>query len=355
MKKIIIYVNSLNRGGAERVSVILAEYMKRKHVQCILVTECIRENEYNVPEGVKRISIGADKRKYLNFFRNVLKLRKILKKEAADIMLIMDIPGCLLAIPASRGLNIKVIVSERNDPYHFPGKKIVVILSRKLMKLANGFVFQTKDAQSFYEKKLNNKGIIIYNPLENEKLPNVYLGEREKSIVSVGRLSPQKNQKLLIDAFSLISNKFPEYNLIIYGEGELRNKLETYIKMLNLENKVLLPGNIPNVLNTIKSKSLFVLTSDYEGMPNALIEAMSLGITCISTDCPCGGPKSIIENEKNGLLVPVGNAEMLSQKIAYCLTNKVEAKKMGKEAVKIRKKMDMNIICSQWYNYMDSI
>ena len=355
MKKVIIYVDSLNRGGAEHVSVTLAEYMVKHNVECVLLTERICENEYDVPNGVKRISINAGNNKYFNFIKNIFKLRSIIKRINADKLLIMDVPGCLLAIPATRGLSLKVIVSERNDPNHFSGKKLVAYISRRLMKYADGFVFQTKDAQEYYNDILENKGTIIANPLFTEKLPDIYLGEKKKNIVSVGRLDSQKNQKLLIDAFYEVNKKYPDFNLIIYGEGILRNELEQQIKFLGLEKKVELPGNISNVLDKIRDASIFVLSSNYEGMPNALIEAMALGIPCISTDCPCGGPKSLIENNINGLLFPVGNKEELVKQIFFYIENTSEAETIGARAINIRKKLDMNLICSQWYEYLDSI
>ena len=112
----------------------------------------------------------------------------------------------------------------------------------------------------------------------------------------------KKNQKILIEAFSKIEGAYPEYELIIYGEGSLRETLEKQVRDLGIEQKVKLPGNDANVLEKIRDAGIFVLSSNYEGMPNALIEAMALGIPSISTDCPCGGPKTLVQPYINGLL-----------------------------------------------------
>ena len=284
-----------------------------------------------------------------------MKMRMKLKKEKPDCLLVMDLASCLISIPASFGLDIKIIVSERNSPQNFPGKPIVAKLSRFLMQFANGFVFQTLDAKSFYEKITNNRGVIIPNPLIINELPEPYYGIRKKEIVTAGRLTSQKNQELLIRAYSLINKKFPEYNLIIYGEGELREYLENICVNLKIENQVFFPGNIPNLLDKIRTSSLFVMSSDYEGMPNALLEAMALGLPCISTDCPCGGPKAVINNNINGVLVPVKDEILLAKKMDYLLSNQVYANSLGEKACSIRNELDSEIICEKWLKYIQNL
>ena len=355
MKKIVIYVNSLSRGGAERVSINLAKYMNSKGIKCYIVTERVAENEYELPGYIERVSINAGEKKYVNYLKNICELRKKIKEINPDLILIMDLSSCLLAIPAIKGLQIKSIVSERNDPTHFPGKKIVFYLSRYFMKKADGFVFQTNDAKEYYKKIVNNRGVVIPNPIYIEDIPEPYNGQRLNEIVSLGRLTEQKNQKMLINSFANIVSVLGDYKLIIYGEGELRKELTQQIKDLSLEEFVLLPGNKTDVLEKIKKSKLFVLPSDYEGMPNALIEAMSLGIPCISTDCPIGGPKDIIKHCENGMLVPVGDADMLSSTIIEVLQNEKLYEKLSKNGVIIRECLDSKVICERWKVYMEKL
>lgn len=215
-----------------------------------------------------------------------------------------------------------------------------------------GSCFKLKMQKSYYDKKLRNRGTVIYNPLYIEKLPTIYNGRRAKKIVTMGRLSEQKNQKILIEAFSKIEGAYPEYELIIYGEGSLRETLEKQVRDLGIEQKVKLPGNDANVLEKIRDAGIFVLSSNYEGMPNALIEAMALGIPSISTDCPCGGPKTLVQPYINGLLFPVEDVDALVSCIKYFIENEEKADEIGMRATEIRTLLASNRICEEWSKYI---
>lgn len=355
MNKIVIHVDSLRRDGAERVSVNLAKYLTAHGVCCTLVTERVADFEYDCPEGVERISLGVHGNKYAHYLGNVVKFRRILKDLKPDMLLVMDTPGCLLAIPAARGLGLKSVVSERNDPTHFPGKAIVARVARYLMSKADGFVFQTEDAADFYNNFAKDRCAVIPNPLFVADLPTPIEGEREHEIVAAGRLTSQKNQELLINAFSCVHPDFPGWTLRIYGEGELRETLEKQIEKLKLGGNVALPGNKPDLLDRIKTASVFVMPSDFEGMPNALLEAMSLGLACISTDCPIGGPRAVIESGQNGILTKVGDIGELEAALRMLLEDEEKRRKLAQSAVGIRKRLDSDVICRQWQNYLESL
>ena len=179
-----------------------------------------------------------------------------------------------------------------------------------------------------------------------------YTGEREKIIVTTGRLNKHKNHSLLICAFKRIVAFFPDYRIIIYGEGPERLNDEILIRKLGLQEYVLLPGTTNNVPEKIYKASLYVLTSDFEGMPNSLMEAMALGLPCISTDCPCGGPRELIVSGKNGMLVPVGDEDALANAMKKLLNDERYAIELGKNAMKIREELSMDIICRKWYEYL---
>jgi glycosyltransferase involved in cell wall biosynthesis len=355
MNKLGIICASLSRGGAERVTVHLAKYMKKRGIDVYIITASIGNNEYSVPDGIERINLTNSSNKLAGYFIQIKNLNKVIKDKNIDTVLIMGVSTCIYAIPGTINTDAKVIVSERNDPVHFDGKRIVKILSRYLMKKADGFVFQTDDAKKFYDKELKGTKTVIPNPLFVDELPEPYVGEREKVIVNVGRLVSQKNQKMLINAFSEIANEIEEYKLVIYGEGNLRKELENQILQLKMKDRILLSGNVVDLYERIKKASVFVLSSDFEGMPNALIEAMAIGLPCISTDCPCGGPKSLIKNGENGLLFEVGNKNQLINAIEYMINNPDKAKQMSEKAVNIRNTLNANHICEKWYNYIMSI
>ena len=360
MNKIVIVCGSLGKGGAERITIYLAKYLQNRGIKTFIATGGKREVEYECPEGVERYILDEIEekniilRKGISLLRyQIVRLRKFLIKNEIDTVLVMDIPVCIYALPACFCLGTKVIVSERNDPAHFAGKKITKWVSRILMRKANGYVFQTADAQKYYGSTVLGKSVIIPNPIFTEKMPDTpYEGIREKKIVSVGRLNKQKNQILLIDAFYLILKDFPEYKLYIWGEGAERTNIEGYIRKLGIEKSVFLPGVTENIYMEIYEASLFILPSDFEGMPNALIEAMALGIPCISTDCPCGGPRELIKNGKNGILVPINDKEALVNGIYSLLNNKEHATEIGYEAFKIREKLCYDTICNKWYEFL---
>lgn len=347
MNKIAIVVDSLMRGGAEHVAVYLADYFTKNNLECELITLRQGEKEYAVPDGVKRICMPAG-----NMMKKILGLRKAINNSQVDTVLIMGTPLNIFVIPACLGLKVRIVVSERNDPSNFKGKKIVKLFAQNLMRVADGYVFQTKDAQKYYEGIIREQGIIIPNPLFTDNLPDSYCGPRKKSIVTMGRLVPQKNQLLLIDAFSRIAGDFNDYQLVIFGDGGLRQTLQDKISSLRLDDKISLPGNQSNVLELIRDASLFVMSSDFEGMPNALIEAMALGLPCICTDCPCGGPHMLIENGENGLLVPVGDVDQLEAAMRRLLNDPDEAQRIGSNAVKIRDRLNVERIGQQWLEYL---
>ncbi len=358
MKKIAIICDSLARGGAERNCIYLAKYFVSKGHKVTIVTAYKNKEEYELPEGIERVILLPPGKRYNSIVKILklnLKLSNVLKTNKADAAVIMGTPMCLYSAIPCFLKRVRFIVSERNDPNSFDGKKSTKIISRLLMRLANAFVFQTKDAKAFYSKALKNRGEVIPNPLLHPNLPQEYEGEREKVLVSAGRLVEQKNQALLIDAFSEIYKDYPEYKLIIYGEGPLRERLEAQIEKLGLSESVLLPGNYEDVLERMKKAAMFVFPSNFEGMPNALIEAMAIGLPCISTDCPCGGPRELIQNHKNGILVPVKDYEGLVNAIRELLNDSESAAKIGHEAVSIREKLEPERIGAAWLKIIEEM
>ncbi|MXP74781.1 glycosyltransferase [Lachnospiraceae bacterium WCA-9-b2] len=240
MKRLVIIGGSLSRGGAERVMIYLADYMVKHGIATKIITSKRNDNEYELPSGVQRICLSENtsSNSKIDILNQIKNLQKYIKKNNIDTVLIIGVPTCLYAIPGCIKTGATIFVSERNDPTHFAGKKIVKYISRKLMEKADGYIFQTEDAKKFYEKRLNGRGTVIFNPLLNEKLPDVYIGKREKNIVSVGRLDSQKNQKILIEAFTRIAKEYSDYNLIFYGEGPLRDTLKRQIENYSMQKRI---------------------------------------------------------------------------------------------------------------------
>lgn len=358
--KIAFYISSLGKGGAERVISNLVNYFSNDsnyEVYLILERPTI---DYKVNNNVKTFILDSKVKNYniitkkLRYIKYINKLKKIFKVIKPDII----IP--FLAVPAfmallSKNKDSKVIVAVRNDPK----TEYTTILKRKMMLYlypkADGFVFQTKEAQEYFRNIINCKQTIIYNAISQDFLNYENHSIKQKKIVAVGRLHWQKNYPLLIDAFEVISKKYEDYKLEIYGEGDEKTKLQKLIADKGLIEKVILKGNVNDVKKYIGDAALFVMSSDFEGMPNSLIEAMALGLPVISTDCPCGGPRELINNKKNGILVEVNNKEELIKSIDMILDNNKYANSLGNEAKKIVEKVKPEIINKQWDTFIKDI
>ena len=352
--RVIFSIPHVSIGGAQRVCLNLIRWLQNNtDTKVLLIIGSKVEVDgfkYNL-DGIDYIYLPK------GWIDKIFKIRKETKKFQPDIYVTFGVPNCPFDILGTLSLGLKNIVCERNDPAHFAGKTITKILSRLLMRFADGYVFQTYDARNFYGGKIAKQSVVIPNPLffnKDQKEDNLVIN-RDKIIVTTGRLNKQKNHPLLIKAFKKVNELFPDYKLIIYGDGSERANDEALINSLGLSEKVILPGAITNVLEVIRNASLFVMSSDFEGMPNSLMEAMAVGLPCISTDCPCGGPKSIIINNKNGILVPVGDQEKLEKAMISIISNQTLANKLSLESLKIRDTHSIDAISNEWMEYFKII
>ena len=359
-KTIAFYCSSLTKGGAERVFANLAEYFTEKGYTVYMVTQYKQEDEYCLKPGITRIlsdiTPGEEKNGRIgNFFARYLKMRKILKKIQPDIVFSCSGKNNFMAECASVGLQSKTVVSIVANPIVEYPTNVMQMLARILFRFADGIVFQTQEAMEFFPKAIQKKSVILPNSLNPCFIRERYRGEREKEIVAVGRLDDNKNHAMLLQAFAGIKEEFPDYRIVIYGEGEDRPKLEKFIAEYGLTGRVSLPGRTDRIEEKIYKSSLFVLTSNAEGMPNALIEAMSLGLCVISTDCPCGGPRELITPGINGYLVPVKDVEALQKQLRFCLSHPDEMEEMGKVASLIQKSMAPDVVNRKWEEYFGEV
>lgn len=352
--KIAFYINAIHEGGAERVMVNLASNFANEGDNVILITSFKDSWEYPYSTKIKRYILEENKTFRSKIKRNIfriLELRKVLKVESPDCIVSFMAEPNYRAIIASHGLKIKTIISVRNDPNkEYPGK-IGNLLGKKLLPLADGCVFQTSEAQRWFPKKLQDKSQIIFNAVK-EDFFEINRQVVKNTIVTCGRLEEQKNHKMLINAFELVLKKHPDAKLMIYGEGKLRSDLTELIKSKGIEQNVLLCGNSNNVPEVLSKAEIFVLSSDYEGMPNALMEALAAGVPCISTDCPCGGPKSLITDKVNGRLISTKNEQQLANVLVELLDNKEMATGLGTEAQKRAFEFSPTKIYETWHKYV---
>ena len=354
--KISFVTRNLSAGGAERVIAQLAQYMCEKEVQCEIITIDQKEIFYPIPSEVKNYQIGKkSNNKISDKFLKYWTLRSYIKLSKPDVVLAMPEEIGIYVIPALLGTGIPVVVSERNNPWVMPWKKVTRVMRKIFYPFAKGFVFQTKEAASFFSQSIRNRGVVLPNPLDLERIPEPFYGEREKEIVGVGRLEPQKNFSLLIKAFAKFHQTHPDYKLTIYGEGSKRNELENLAQSLLPKSSYSFPGKSKDLLNQIKKAKMFVLSSDFEGMPNVLIEAMAVGMPVVATDCPSGGPKELIRDGENGLLVPVNDVEAMACAMSKIADSEEYAKILSYNALEVKKKLDSNIVSEKWLSYLREI
>lgn len=345
---IIFVISAMNGGGAERVIATLANtYVKQGDSVTILMVAG-DEVAYPLNKKIQILSIGQPSHgNPMIQIKRLFQMRRYFKEHKGSVIVSFGTEINLFTILASLGLKCRVIVSERNDP----NQCRYVWLRNSIYTLGKQFVFQTEDARDCFSERIKNRSRVIPNPIRKE-LPKPYSGEREKKIVAVGRLEKQKNHELLIRAFELFHKSFPEYSLHIYGDGRLKGTLQERIAVMSLEESVCLEGFQTNILEQIRKAAMYVLSSDYEGISNSLMEAMALGIPCISTNCPIGGSKLCIDNKENGLLIPMGDEIALCEAMRFFAEDSVSAQKMGNNAVGVRETFSEEKIARMWYNYM---
>lgn len=357
MKRIALFINSLQKGGSERVMVNLAEYFYGKGYEVILVTQYKKEIEYEISTGIRRVYSEPEEARLNggrlhNFIERFRTLRGIWTAYKPDVVLSFLGKNNLMAILTSAFLPIKTAVSVRGEPtMEYEGSKMQA-LTRWLFGHADGVILQTGQAKDFFPKKVRRKAVILPNPLNPVFLRERYTGEKADIIAAAGRLDDNKNHAMLIRAFSMIEKEFPKMRLVIYGEGECREKLEKLAAGLGLGEKVDLPGSVSDVAAHIEKARIFTLTSHTEGMPNSVIEAMCLGLPVIATDCPCGGPAELIQDGENGLLTPVGDEKALAEAIRRILSDPALEKKLGDRAFRIQEQMEPKKVCRMWEEYL---
>lgn len=354
--KLAFYINSIHEGGAERVITNLATYFSNTDYEVILITSFYDKWEYPYDDKIKRIVLEDKDKKNNRIIKNVsrvIKLRRVIKKEKPDCLISFMAEPNYRALLACSGLKTKSIISVRNEPKIEYSGKAGWLLGHFLLPIADGCVFQTTDAQEWFPKRLKKKSTIIYNAVKDD----FYHADRKpvrNLIVSCGRLEEQKNYPLLIKAFTKVVDEIPDARLFIYGDGSLKNKIADLIKKNNLENKVYLKGQTKNVVKALKEADLFVLSSLYEGMPNALMEAMAVGVPCISTDCPCGGPKMLFDSV-GGILVTNNDQLELEKAIRSVLFDDEKKNSLGNQAKIKAEVFSSDKIYRRWELFINSV
>jgi len=306
----------MGKGGAERVISLISNHQALLGNEVVICTLLDSKIEYYLNENIRVIHLTRGEHRFLNILFWINNIRKIIRSQKPDYVISFIARINILVLIGALFLRTKVIISERNNPKKDGRKLLIKVATLLLYPLSNKIVFQTNDVKEMFSKRIRNKSIVIPNPIMSG-LPT--RNNVEEQIVSVGRLEKQKNHKILIDAFHIISKEFPLLSLHIYGSGSEFQNLSNQILSLNLNETVILHGKKDDVHNLIKNAKLFVLPSLYEGLSNALMEAMSMGIPVIGSDII--GINNLIINQYNGVIFVNNDTIDLARKITYALNN----------------------------------
>lgn len=361
--KLSFVTSTLTSGGAERVISLLANnFAERGYDVEVIALTSISPDFYTVDPKVKYIH--ADKVSKGGLLGESWWFRNHIKNEQPEVVIAFMEAVYEFVLMALLGTKIPVISSERLDPaiISWPRK----VLRWLLLPTAAAHVVQTQHIKNYYSKRIQKKTHIIYNPVNERVFETSYdndddndnpelkiKDERLNRIISVGRLYPQKNQKMMIEAFAPISKRYPDWKLVIYGEGHLRNDLERLVERLKVKDKVLLPGRCETVIEEVAKSKVFCLSSDYEGMSNAMIEALCVGTPVISTKV--SGTDELIRDGENGLLVDIGDKDGLVQAFEKLLGHQELREKIGKEGQNLAAKFKMDTIVDQWEKLIKSV
>ncbi len=356
MKKLMVVTHKMSGGGCERVIAQLLTCFAREGMDCTLVTECGVPSFYDLPESVRQIYLTFDNTlKSSRIPRAYLKLRKLVQQEKPDLVLALPEKVNVWTVLFLLGTGVPVVVSERNDPHRHPENRMKRLLRRLVYPFAKGFIFQTQDAANYFPKSIRKRGIVLDNPLDTSRIPAPCEGARRKVITAAGRLHTQKNFALLIRAFARFYKTHHAYSLEIYGEGPEKNELMQLASSLGVAGAVHLPGQSKTLLTDINDSAMFVLSSNYEGMPNVLIEAMACGLCCIATDCPIGGVRSLLQDGENGLLIPTGDERALLGAMTAVADDPELTVRLGTNAKQIQQRLDETLIAAEWRRYLETI
>lgn len=353
MKKILFFIDKVSASGASKIISWLVNNLQLENVEITLASYITSDTRWTIADSVKRVLLTVNQENKIKRGTSVVyQLRSLIRKNRYSVCVGFLPTECLYLQLATVGLKTKVIVCERSDPFLERSK--IADLGRFVYRFADGAVFQTENAKAYFPHSLQNKSAVIPNPAFKLNIigPDYY--KREKHVSNSGRLYiNQKRQDVLLKAFKIVTDYDEDVILDIYGDGPDKDKLISLSSELKLGERVKFWGNVNNVEERISSSRLFVLTSDYEGIPNVIIEALQCGVPVVSTNCSPGGAELLIQNEKNGFIVPREDYKELAEKILFMLSNVDIAKKMSERAPKVVEDFSENKIIVMWENYLN--
>ena len=345
-KSILFVINDLDLGGAGKMMKYLVNVASEWFGQVSLVELYATEASKEIPDTVKTYPLGIETKGVLGFRYKIIKtLRHIVKADKPDIVLTFVSNECVNTRIATLGLDTITCSAERGDPYTetFPW----TVLVKWAYEKSDYCFFQLEHAREFYPK-VRERSFVIPNVFIAKPENTPYTGPRKKTIVGAGRFVVEKGYDVLIKAFAKVHQLHPEYTMTIYGEGPFIDQYHALAKELGVDELISYPGYVKDVAASVREDGIFVLPSRYEGIPNSLIEALSVGIPCVSTDCSPGGPMFLTNGGKNGIIVPIDDVDAMTEAILKIIENPAFAKELEARGPEIVSSLKDEVIREQW-------
>ena len=354
-KKIALVISSLSPGGAEKVIVLLANSLTNDY-RVLLIVLYKTETFYEVEKEIDIVHLNKDYSASSNLFQALIsnfsyirKIIDILKIKSVNLVISFTTVANFLSFVSCKIVNIPIIISERKNPLVNKLNFIWQCLGKIANKYSDVLVVQTEMIKNVYKDVvLIEKIKVIPNPIDLKMksfLIEYDYNERENVILTVGRIDANKNQILLINAFANLN--LGNWKLIIVGDGVLRDEYTRLTMSLGIADKVEFVGNVRNVWDYYNQAKIFAFTSNSEGFPNALLEAMSYGLPCISTDCD-SGPAEIIINDESGYLIEINNMTQLEDRLSQLINSQATCVKFSQNAISATQQFNIFEVRKLW-------
>ncbi|HRX07859.1 MAG TPA: glycosyltransferase [Candidatus Limiplasma sp.] len=352
--KLLFAIGTLGNGGAERVVANLSNQFANDGHEVSILTIFSGHRDYALDQRVTLYgAYDESASRGLRTVRRFRSIRKQIKAIQPDVVISFLADVNLYVILSLLGLRQTLVVSERNDPGNDPAQPWMRALRNRLYARVNGIVFQTGDAKAYFRELLPQRvrTAVIPNPLAGG-LPLFQPDDTNQHFIVASRLNKQKNLPMIVDAMRTLVPKYPDCKVSIFGEGPEKDPLSELIHANHLEDHIMLKGFEKNIHEHMRHACALLISSDYEGISNSMLEALGIGLPVISTDCPVGGARMFIRHGVNGYLIPCGDSAALADAMQTVLTEHTVANRYEANARAIRDTLSITTVAQQWYDFL---
>lgn len=358
LKRILFITDTFGYGGAEKQLAFIAEGLVTRGHYVGICNLNIRGSHEGQRAIDSRVEMYVSTIEYRNTVVSNYDFSAFIYKTAKafhpDLIVGFKQLGCY-AVFVGKILHIPSVVSERADPYRaYLKASLPLRIKLWLTNQADGGVFQTEQAKAFFGKRLQGRATVIPNPVFIKRvIPEPEYSKLPRTIVSLGRIdNHQKRLDVMLNAFSIFHSSHSDYTLKLYGNGEDEDVVKQWIIEKGLSQCVRMMGVSNDSIRDISKEGIFLITSDFEGISNSLLEAMACGLPVVSTDHTPGGARMLINDGENGLLAPVGDPDAIAQALTRYADDPFLAEKCGRKAKDVLVRFAPNHILDMWEEYL---